>query len=536
MSEINVDYILALKKNEKEMLFIEEVEISHPEDVLKRLNEYERWDYYDIFDVVRYVDKLDFNKWRTYSYCWPHEYNKSFVRHATTRPYFYMNGRLVLIESDISKWKEDYEKEIIGIKNRIEIEYASKRNPKTRMDRYEYLEYVEKLRREMRKEIEQKQKERKSEIKNEYINEIRRYIYGMCYEQTLSSVKPTSLMYSNENIGWYRPDYKIADNVLVSVRTNFCYGRSAYFHVNLNYKGINILPYTAIIDYYWSNMMDNVRFTMDYEPSRYNWENALSFVEEVSNLIMTDSDRFEKEWIIEKVEKMMEGLKSINDDIAKYYEKQKAAKEKAEEEEKNAGKKHKEDRKIVRYRFVDDLTIKRHKIYEHETLLTIQVDKLSAALALLEDLTAIQNIYSPILTHIETIVQYNKEIVPAITLCRNDLQKRIKVLNEQLNGLYAQNEIVQNEMLAIKNELDHKLEETNVQYQQWTPQNQYRQSMLLGECEKDERYKKLQNEVSVLNGKIIKATLEKNDRESFDKHLAERKEYIETKLNERKTM
>ncbi len=530
--ELNVDYILVLKKDEKGMLYTEKVEITHPEDVLDKLNEFEEGDC-DIFDAVRYVDGLKIDKSKTYSYCWPHVYTESFIRGASFRPYIYMNNRPVMIEQDISKWKEDYDGEIANIKNRIEIEYNAKRHPKRWMERIEYLAYIDKLEREMRDMIAQAQRERRCEIKNEYICKIRRYIYGMCYEQTLSSIKPTSLMYSNENIGWYRPEYPIADNVLISVRTNFCYGRSAYFHVNLNYKGINILPYTTIIDYYWSNMMDNVRYTMDCEPQRNNWENALSFVEEVSNLITTDSEKFEKEWIIEKVEKMMEGLKSINENISKYYEKQKEAKEKAEEEERKAKEENREIRKIIKYRLIDDLTIKRHNIYEHETLLTIQVDKLTAALALLEDLTAIQTIYSPILNHIDTIVHYNEKLIPAITLCRNELQERIKVLNAKLNDLQSQSKDARNEMLLIKVEIDHWLEETYDNYRQLSPQDSVKQKMLLNKCEKDERYIKQQNILSKLCLKINETINEIKDRESFDKHLSERKDYIEKRLKER---
>lgn len=533
MSELNVDYILALKKDDKGMLFTEESEITHPKDVLKKLDEYEEGSYYDIFDVVQYVDSLNYNKWQTYSYCWPHEYNKSFIRPATTQPYIYMNNRLVMIESEISKWREDYDKEISGIKNRIEIEYDSKRTPKRRMEKFEYMAYLNSLEIEMHNKIAQEQRERRHEIKNEYVCEIRRYVYAMCYEQTLSSVRPTSLMYSNEKIGWYNPQYPIAGNVLISIRTNFCYGRSAYFHVNLNYKGINILPYTNIINYYWSNMMDNVRYTMDYVPTRDNWENALSFVEGVSNLITTDSEKFEKEWIIEKIEKMMDGFKSINDNIAKYYEEQRKAKEKAEEEEKKAQREHREIPKIIKYRFVDDLTIKRHKMYEHETLLTIQVDKLTAALALLEDLTAIQKIYSPILNHIETIVQYNKELLPAITLCRNNLHERLKVLNDKLDNFHSLSGNARNEMQAVKVEINQRLEETYEHYQQLSTQDIAKQNMLKKECEKDKRYIKLQNTLSELCVKINETLNEIKDIESFDKHLFERKEYIENKLKER---
>ena len=313
--QLNVDYILALKKDEKGILYVEEIDIPHPnDDILQELDNFENSIYRDIFDVVDYVAEQNFDKKMIYSYCWPHYYSESFIRHASSHPFIYMSYRWVKIELD-KNWINTYNEEIKHIKYLVETEYYAKRHPKrwTKrwMERTEYLSYIADLERKMHEEIEKKQRERKIEIKNLYIEEIRRYLYAMCYMQTLHSVKSSSLMYSSDTIGWYRPDYTIAENVLISVRTNFCYGRSAYFHVNLNYKGINILPYSDIVTYFWSNMMDNVRYTKDYEPDRTNWKHALSFVEQVSNLITTDSDRFEKEWIIDQVEKMMEGLASI---------------------------------------------------------------------------------------------------------------------------------------------------------------------------------------------------------------------------------
>lgn len=280
--------------------------------------------------------------------------------------------------------------------------------------------------------------------------------------------------------------------------------------------------------------MDQVRYTKDFYPYRTNWEHALSFIEEVSNLIITDSVRFEKEWIIDQVEKMMEGLNSINKDIDLYYEQQKEAKKKQQEEEERAKQENRQIQPILRYRFVDDLTIKRHKIYEHETLLIIQVDKLSAALSLLDELTAIQNIYSPILNHIETIIIYNENIVPAIRLCRDDLQNRLHRLNEQLQVLQGQLDGVRDELLAIKNEIDKRMEETNETYQQYSTQNPNKQLMLRHECEKDEKYTKLQKRIPILSEQINAVQTEIRDRESFDRHLSERKDFIENILKARR--
>lgn len=160
-----------------------------------------------------------------------------------------MYNRTVKITFD-KEWKSIYDDDIRSVKNRVEVEYSAKRSPKRRMERTEYLSYLAKLDKEMLEEIEKQQRERRAEIKNEYVRKIRRCIYAMDYYKALPSVKTSSLMYFSENIGWYRPDYTITDNVQISVRTNFCYGRSAYFHVNLNYKGINILPYSDIVVYF----------------------------------------------------------------------------------------------------------------------------------------------------------------------------------------------------------------------------------------------------------------------------------------------
>lgn len=544
---INVDYILSLQKEDNGHLKVEKVQIPHATQILNRLSSFENSNYSSIFDVVAYVAELDLNIRAKYSYCWPYEYRDSFIGPAQVTPYYReMNGKPVSIDIDVSKWRKDYEHELDSIKHRIELSYAAKKfvakKPMVYMDKNEYIlwlsrqkeEWLSRQKEEMRKEIEQAQKDFKEETKNKYVTHIKRCLLARDYTETLSSIKPQSLMYSSESIGWYNPNYTITDNVLVSVRTNFCYGRSAYFHVNLNYKGINILPYTNIVIYFWSNMMDNVRYTRDYYPLRSNWKEAFDFVVEVSNLIIDDSEKFEKEWIIDQVEKMMDGLKSINEEIGKYYERQKEAKIRYKEQEEAAQREGRELPNTIRYRFVDDRTIKNHKIYEHETLLIIQVDKLTAALSLLDDLTAIQNIYSPILKHIDTIVQYNELLIPAISQCRDDLQKRLEKLNKLLKELQEEQASVFNEMQRIRSEINDNLEKTDTIYQQMTTSHPQKQNMLNKACENSKEYNAARNEYGNLMDKINNVQQEIRDREEFDRHLLERSNYIRKVLNERK--
>lgn len=528
MGETNVDHILVLRKTEDDLLSVEKVQIEHPKEVLDKLSDFENRSCYDIFDVVRYVGQLDFDKMSKFSYCWPYEYSRAYVMAASVRPMMQLSNEHVLIEFDTQKWKSAYEKDLSSVKHRVELEYAAKKRPGFKMERFEYLRYVSNLESEMRRKIRQEQDARRAEIKNEYIDEVRRAIYGMCYYQKLSQIKPSVLMYSSENIGWYNPDYVIADGVKVSVRTNFCYGKSAYFHVNLKYKGINILPYSDIITYYWSNMMDNVRYTKDYEPNRSNWKYALPFIQDISNLIATDSDKFEKEWIIDNVEAMMAGLVTINDNIKEYYSKLEAARRK---EELDRGEGVSEE-KIIRYRSIDDWVVKRYKIYEHETLLVVQVDKLSAALSLLEDLSTIRNIYSPIVGHMRTIVGYNEKVLPAINACLEDLERKLADLGVRLESALKQQESAKNEMQIIKIEIDKELEESCDEYQKWSTMNINRINMLRNHCEKNGHYVELEKQCCQLTEEINKVRTEKSQRESFARHLKNKGEYIEKTLKE----
>lgn len=523
---LNVGYFLVLKENNEGLLYVDRIDVPIPEKVeaiLEQLDKFENNISYivaDIFIVQNWVERLRIPSRKQYSYCWPHEYNERYITAAMIPKKLTAKG---LTESE-------YNEHLKSIEDRVTYIYnTEKKNWPYIEDRQKYRKEIAKWEKERDREIRLKQGEYKEKVRNEYIDEVRRYIYAQCIDRVMPNIAASSIMYSNEKMGWYKPDYKISDDVLISIRTNFCYGNAAHFHVNLNYKGINILPYSDIVIYYYSNMMDNIRYTVDYVPKRSNWVHAMSFVADISNLIKTDRERFEKEWIIDKIEKMMDGLKTINNDINKYFKMQVAAKQKAIEKN-TIG----EDDRIIKYRNVDDTTIEQFKVYEHEILLSIQVDKLTAALSLLDNLTTLQNIYTPILNHIETIVQYNERLIPAIDSCRNSIQRRLELLNRNLNELNKEQESFLNTIQAIRAEKDNYLEETNEQYQKWSTQNPNKKKMLSEECTKDENYKIINENLRRVTETIDETQREIHDREKYDKHLEEKNEFIKKTLDSRK--
>ena len=103
-----------------------------------------------------------------------------------------------------------------------------------------------------------------------------------------------------------------------------------------------------------------------------------------------------------------------------------------------------------------------------------------------------------------------------------------------MQELENQKDNTQNKILSIKAKIDKQLEKTNTTYQQWSMQNPYKQNILKYECERNERYVNLQNELPILTEKINTVKGEIRDRESFYEHLSEKKEYIEKEIKERK--
>lgn len=541
---INVGFILSLVENNGK-LSVEKFSISRPIEILKQLDIFEESINYDVFVVQQFASTLFIDKNGRYKYCWPNGYNTAFVQDAVFPKDLMQDEYDNELNNIKSKIELEYEVILKNTVERIELEYDKKKHPKHYVNDYrgfllrleiEKKNLIKEKQNELEEEKKNKTREKQEEYKKEtyltYIHDIRRYIYAQSYTNALPVIKEKALVYSNETIGWYKPDFRISGDVLVSFRTNFCYGRSAYFHVNVNYKGINILPYTDIVRYFWSNMMDNVRCTRDYYPSRNNWERSLNFIKEICDIIAQDNNTFEKKWIIGEVEKMMEGLKSVNDDIQKYYEGLKKAKESEEDNIRQLQLMGKAETPIIKYRHIDDKTIKRHKLYPHEVLLVIQVDKLSAALSLLEELSTLKNIYTPITDQIAIIIHYNERLVPAIdTMCGN-LKTKIAEL-QQIEINLQSNLAKEQELLQIrKNEINALLEAKDEEYRSFPPENVDRRQKFYNACNADKEYLACELRIRDLMEKLYNTQQDIKERTDIKSHLEERKSYITERLKQ----
>ena len=97
---------------------------------------------------------------------------------------------------------------------------------------------------------------------------------------------------NSESIGSDYREYIVSDDIKIYVATNLGFGNCSYFTLRLQYKGIDILPYSRVVNSYNADMRDVLMFLKKYSPQSDSWNLASDFIESTANLVMTDGEKF----------------------------------------------------------------------------------------------------------------------------------------------------------------------------------------------------------------------------------------------------
>ena len=149
---------------------------------------------------------------------------------------------------------------------------------------------------------------------------------------------------------------------------------------------------------------------------------------------------------------------------------------------------------------------------------------MSAALSLLEDLSSLKNIYSPVTTHIHTILQYNRALLPAIKTECKKLAAEIKDNQSLLKQIETDIESNEKKLVVKKDEISATLDVTNKEYSNSSPE--VRQSILANASVNDSEYLEIENEITDLRKRLAQINQDIHERESFKSILEIRKGYI----------
>ena len=247
--KINIDYIGVVRELRNGKMEYTEVPILNPYDeIMDKLSQVDdKKEYNELFitelhdrfyKIFKYIKPK-----KCYNYCLPHKYNESYID-ACVYPKF-----IILFDQPNS----------LDIINKIMVDNNWKEAT--------YDQLFEVYNRSHRIDL---------------CKKMIRYLNAFNIEKTIIGLKcdPSNKMFSTENRGFTEYDYKLNNDISFKVKSNFCYGNSSFFFVNITYKDIDILPYSQVVTYYYANMADLIKYTRSYEMERENWERALRFVVE----------------------------------------------------------------------------------------------------------------------------------------------------------------------------------------------------------------------------------------------------------------
>jgi hypothetical protein len=132
--------------------------------------------------------------------------------------------------------------------------------------------------------------------------------YKICEKGRLQK---SILAYSHRKDGWATPKYELNSNFSIEIKTNFGYGHVSYFYTRIQFKGIDIIPFSDWIKYEKAQLFEIIRYSAKHQLKNESWKEALEYSRDACNLSISDETAFIKTYIIEECERMVSGLELI---------------------------------------------------------------------------------------------------------------------------------------------------------------------------------------------------------------------------------
>ena len=213
--------------------------------------------------------------------------------------------------------------------------------------------------------------------------------------------------------------YKISKDLDIKVMTNFGYGASSYFFVNVRYKGIDLLPYSQLVRYYYARMADIIAYTRSYNTERESWQVALDFVADIGNRAQQGDFSFAHNWLEHEITEMLEGLNEIRQNPKTVLE--------------NVENRKTESDGLYSVYNISGNDLKSYQIYPDELAIVFKAEKITNALCFIDKLQIARTIYQSAKDAIQIIKNHNRQITSEIEENIEKIHCGINELQTQLN-------------------------------------------------------------------------------------------------------
>ena len=361
-----------------------------------------------------------------------------------------------------------------------------------------------------------------SKSKSGYYEECEEYLLAKSYNDSLQDAMEHHdvKMYSVDKVGWSEFESDITDDIKVVVNTNFCYGSSSYFLVKLTYKGVDIVPYRHLVEYYYANAFEIKECTRDYYVSRECWKNAIQFVVDAANTA-EEPQSFIKKYIVEECSVMVEKLRRASTNHKVFFE--------------GLLKAHHSDNILRSLRDSDDWAKELYLIYPDEMPLAFYCEKVSGALHFLDNLNKLGTSIPEINPMVNELKAMNRNLIPIINQqvfriemeVKDDEKKKLVIDNEMEDA----NKAIEFHMKKIEEHIETEIEIADNNDSDQKESEYAIKSRVAGEYEKThDEYRLLKKQKNELESKSRKLKQKIDQRNSFIKTLVSCRELIEDKL------
>lgn len=390
---INFDFILAIS-NDNGKLSINKIKINRHEALIDCLIQMAEDTHSNAFDMYQYTKHILKRHDYLFPFCLGYNYYDSYIEDVCF-PEFDVHAYLT---------------EISNAQRHIE-----------NMVNKGYHDYAKKLANDLTKNIRQG--------KEIFLEKVLAYIYSYDYNEALklNYIEDKYHIFSSEIHGRFTYETNITEHFKIFTKTNFCFGRSSYFHIIVKYKDIELLPYSEWINYYYAGYNSIMRYTRSYLCDRNSWTYAMEFIVRYVNEAIHDVDYFVRNEVMSEVNSLVDGLEKIfklNESVFRNI----------------LDIKHIDD-DDVRYigissaRHANDGERAFYKIKPSECAMIFRMEKISGALHFLQSLHKLSDIYTDVQVAINRIIELNKAIYPEIIKAIPPIKQEIRDLQYKLKSI-----------------------------------------------------------------------------------------------------
>lgn len=262
-------------------------------------------------------------------------------------------------------------------------------------------------------------------FKKELKNNVLLWFTSSAITETYNKLRGDSnnIIYSHRKRGWEMPAYQIHPDFSIQVKTNFGYGRSSYFYTKINFKGLDIVPFTDWINYQFAELTEIIRYSSKHKLVNESWHEAFAYILKAYNVFLNDETEdkihFIKIYIVEVCDNFVVGLNRILT--------------------------------------ADYVSIKEHKFlnlekeyvdfdYEQHSLNEFKGKKISGALEFIPKMEEFKTV-TKVAGFIKDIEKANQTILPI-------LKDEYITINEKLNELYLELDIKEEEVKHFKQKIN----------------------------------------------------------------------------------